>query len=228
MQINRTKCNKQCEGLAFLGEPAHMFARFTAAACADGRSILIYDASFTKRLFIDAIGTIDDTLVYYHGAHYTTDLSYVLRAFRSYDLLIIFDDFVTETNFRVYGQLVKHIYACVQAERYCLVQAEKMADSLKNLPKGECTYVYVGTEKEAKETGAVVSINMFQRDQKKRDDIYISITEEDKKEFYLLEYGSFDFTKLSDDLKQLLETIRCQIAGGKAAGRINAYRVYGV
>lgn len=217
-------------GYAFLGENAQIYARFAAALFVQKFHCLIYDASQCKRLFIDQIGDIPEPLVRYHKATWTTDIDYVVNHANDYEMLIIYDDFLTKDNFMKYRTYANHAFISCTDGAYSKLQTEKIFHLLTDVKCSDCTYIYVGTEQSAKKNGILRSIGSMERSYgtfaKK---YYVPFHTSDMEQFHCLAYGSFNYDYLSEDFKSLLvDMYRFIMDDHHANLAISTGRVYGV
>lgn len=206
----RTENSLECRTLAFLGAGCERYARFAAALIASSKpqsNILVWDASFSKSLYIGTVGDVSKKreMVYFRSVVYTADAKYARAHVAEYDVILVADDFATERgNFVEYGDILDYVYLCMSANRYALAVMLRVASCIvgKQLP---INYIFCGTPEDAERWRVKEYWKYLQgKEEKKREIFYVPLCENDTRGILDLEYGVLRMRNLSDGLRSLL------------------------
>lgn len=199
--------NLEHRTIAFLGVGCERYARFCAALIASANpkgSVLVWDASTCRSLFVGTVGDASEKTVYFRSMVYTIDTEYARSHLEEYDVIIVADDFAKERgSFREYGDYIDNVYLCMSANRYALEVMLRAASSIvgKKLP---VTYIFCGSSEDVERWRVREYWKYLQgRNSESRKTLYIPLCESDMQAMLRLEYGLFRMKDLSDGMHDL-------------------------
>lgn len=205
---------KYTKYILMFGSCSREWVRFASSLCSVRYTVMIYDACFTRELFLPMASSPDETTVRFREKIYTTDLKYMLDEGSRYDLVLIYDDFSQCSNYEKYESLLDYGYICCSADQYSILKMNNLCDTYTRDPHYPFTFVFDGDQEEACEWQVLEHWKYLTTRRRKADaQMFIPRCESDHTSYLLLEYGRLCYGELSRPLQELLLDLEMRVAG---------------
>lgn len=211
---------KSTKYILMFGACAKEWVRFASGLCSIRNTVMVYDASYTREIFLttvfrpDGVAETAETTVRLRDKIFTTDLKYMLAEGSRFDLVLIYDDFSQCGCYAEYESRLDYAYVCCNGDQYSIMKMNEFCDKAALNAHFPFSFVFDGREKDADKFQVLEHWRYLTTRRRKEDNrFFIPHSDSDHSAFLLLEYGKFCFGKLSPPLQALLLDIAKQLAG---------------
>lgn len=205
---------KYTKYILMFGACAKEWVKFASSLCSIRYTVMVYDACFTRELFLSVASTPDEETVGLRDKIYTTDIEYMLEEGSRYDLVLIYDDFSQCGNYARYESLLDYGYFCCSADVYSVLKMNQLCDTYARDPHFPFTFVFDGPKEEAREWQVLEHWKYLTTRRRKADgQMFIPRCESDHNSYLQLEFGRLCYGELSRPLQDLLYDVETRIAG---------------
>lgn len=209
--FNRIKYTKY---ILMFGACAREWVRFASSLCSIYFTVMVYDASYTRELFLTTASKPEDTKVRLRDKVFTTDLEYMLEDGSGYDLVLIYDDFSQQDNYARYEHLLDYGYICCSSNMYSIIKMTQLCDTYTKNPHYPFMFVFDGDEDEARKWQVLEHWKyLTTRRRQSEGQMFIPRCESDYDSYLQLEFGRLCYGELSQPLQEFLFDVEKRVAG---------------
>lgn len=205
---------KYTKYILMFGACSKEWVKFASSLCSIRYTVMIYDACYTREVFLPTAVSPDETTVRLRDKIYTTDLEYMMEEGSRYDLVLIYDDFSQCSNYARYEHLLDYGYICCSSNMYSIIKMNQLCDTYVKNPHYPFMFVFDGDKDEAYKWQVLEHWKYLTTRRRKADgQMFIPRNESDHESYLQLEYGRLCYGELSQPLQGLLLDVEQRVAG---------------